>query len=153
VSCTFLGVVGAVDELGAVIERYHRSLDAFMRGDHEPARALFSERDDVTLGNPFGPFARGFEQVVETMARAAAHYRDGEAVGFDAISSYVGPELACIVEVERLRSKVGGADELAPLALRVTTLFRKEDGQWRIVHRHADPITTERSADSVLGET
>jgi ketosteroid isomerase-like protein len=145
-----VGAEGTLEDLDRVIERYHASLAAFMRGDHEPAKRLFSERDDVTLGNPFGPFARGWAQVVDAMARAAASYRDGDADGFDTISKYVGPDLACTVEEERLRSKVGGAEELAPVELRVTTVFRMEDGRWRIVHRHADPITTPRAPESVL---
>jgi ketosteroid isomerase-like protein len=45
---------------------------------------------------------------------------------------------------------MGGRDELTPVSLRVTSVFRNEDGAWRLVHRHADPITTERSADSVI---
>ncbi len=132
------------------IERYHRGLDAFMKGEHEPVRSLFSEQADVTLGNPFGPFAHGLDDVVDTMARAAAHYRDGEAVGFDRIATYGNDELVCIVEVERLRSKVGGHDDLAPLSLRVTTVFRSEEDGWKVAHRHADPINERRPAESVL---
>ena len=145
-----MGTGDAVDALDEVIERYHLALDAFMRGDHEPVRRLFSERDDVTLGNPFGPFARGFARVVEAMARAAANYRDGDASAFDTVSKHVAGDLAYLVEVDRLRSKVGGRDDLAPVELRVTTIFRRETDGWRIVHRHADPITTARSAGSVV---
>lgn len=141
---------GTPEDLDQVLELYHESLAAFMKGDHEPVKRLFSQREDATLGNPFGPFARGWTQVVETMERAAALYRDGDAEGFDTISKYVGPDLACIVEVERLRSKVGGREDLAPVELRVTTVFRREDGRWRIVHRHADPITRPQAAESVL---
>ena len=46
--------------------------------------------------------------------------------------------MAYVVEVERFRSKVGGAADFAEFALRVTTIFRREDGEWKIVHRHAD---------------
>lgn len=145
-----MGVGNVVDDLERVVEQYHAALGEFMKGSYEPAKQLFSERDDVTLGNPFGPFARGWTQVVETMQRAASHYREGEASGFDRISKYVTPELACIVEVERLESKVGGLEEVAPVHLRVTSIFRKEDGRWRLVHRHADPITTVQQAESVL---
>jgi ketosteroid isomerase-like protein len=141
---------GTPEDLDQVLELYHEALAAFMKGDHEPAKRLFSQREDATLGNPFGPFARGWTQVVETMERAAALYRDGDADGFDTISKYVGPDLACTVEVERLRSKVGGREDLGPVELRVTTVFRREDGGWRIVHRHADPITTPQAAESVL---
>jgi ketosteroid isomerase-like protein len=145
-----MGAEPTADDLDDVIERYHLALGAFMRGDHEPARRLYSERDDVTLGNPFGPFAQGFARVVEAMARAAANYRDGEASAFDTVSKHVAGDLAYLVEVERLRSKVGGRDDLVPVELRVTTIFRREADGWRIVHRHADPITTARPADSVL---
>ena len=148
-----VGAGEALDELEHVVEQYHLALGEFMRGNHEPTKLLYSEREDVTLGNPFGPFARGWTHVVETMERAASHYLDGDATGFDAIARYVSPDLACIVEVERLRSKVGGRDDVAPVELRVTTVFRKEDGGWKIVHRHADPITTAQAAESVLHTT
>jgi ketosteroid isomerase-like protein len=142
-----------MDDLDQMVERYHLALAEFMRGNHEPAKVLFSEREDVTLGNPFGPFSRGWARVVDTMERAASHYRDGDAVGFDLVSRHVSPNLACVVEVERLRSKVGGRDEVASVELRVTTVFRREDGRWKIVHRHADPITTARPGESVLANT
>lgn len=145
-----MGTGKAVDDLDQVVEQYHMALDEFMKGNYEPAKQLFSQREDVTLGNPFGPFARGWSQVVETMKRAASNYRDGEATGFDTISKYVTPDLAYVVEVERLKSKVGGREDVAPVNLRVTTIFRREDGRWMLVHRHADPITTVQPADSVL---
>jgi ketosteroid isomerase-like protein len=140
----------AVDDLDQVIEQYHSALGEFMKGNHEPAEQLFSEREDVTLGNPFGPFVRGWTRVVETMQRAASHYRDGEASGFDSVSRFGTGDLAYIVEVERLKTKVGGREDVAPVNLRVTTIFRREDGRWRIIHRHADPITTVQEASSVL---
>jgi ketosteroid isomerase-like protein len=86
------------------------------------------------------------------MERAASNYRDGEIVGFENVAKYVTPELAYIVEVERYKAKVGGGEELAPIALRVTSIFRREDGGWKIVHRHADPITTAQPAESVIQE-
>jgi len=142
--------MSTVEDLDHVVEQYHRALSEFMKGDYEPAKRLFSEREDVTLGNPFGPFARGLTEVVETMKRAASHYRDGDAAGFDTISKYITPDLAYIVEVERLESKVGGRDKASPVHLRATSIFRREEGRWKLVHRHADPITTARSAESVL---
>jgi hypothetical protein len=69
---------------------------------------------------------------------------------FERISGYATAELAYIIEIERTRAKVGGAGELATVALRGTTIFRREDDGWRIVHRHADPITTPRARASVV---
>lgn len=137
-------------DLTQVIEDIHRALDAFAKGDSAPLHALYARADDVTLANPFGPPVRDWTQVGETMARAAANYREGEAIGFERFAEHASAELAYIVEVERFRAKVGGSEEPVPFALRVTTIFRREDGAWKIVHRHADPITTPRPAQSVL---
>jgi ketosteroid isomerase-like protein len=129
-----------------------RWLSAFARGDPEPLKNLYSRRDDVIIANPFGPPAKGWEKAAETMDRAAANYRDGEAAGFERIAEYATETLGYIIEIERYRSKVGGSENLTPLALRVTTIFRREDGAWRVVLRHADPITSARPAASILAQ-
>ena len=132
------------------IEQYHHALDEIWKGNPEGYFRLYSRRDDVTLANPFGPPVRGWEQIAQTIARAATIFSEGEVTGFERIATCMTPELAYIVEVERGRTKVGGADETSPIALRVTSIFRPEDGTWKIVHRHADPITAPRSAQSVI---
>jgi ketosteroid isomerase-like protein len=142
----------AASEFDHVIEQQHAALDEFARGNDEPLAKLWSRRDDVTLGNPFGPFVRGFEQVAETMRRAATYYRDGEASGFEQLSKLATADLAYIVEVERFNAKIGGREDVTPLSLRCTSIFRREDGSWKLVHRHADPITTPQSAESVIQE-
>ncbi len=140
----------SASDLEQVIEQYHRTVGAFVTGDPEPQKRLWSRRDDVTLANPLGPPARGWNQVAEVLDRAASLVRDGEHAGFERLSAYATADLGYILEIERFRVKFGGADELTPVSLRVTTIFRREDGEWRIVHRHADPITTPRPLESVL---
>lgn len=132
------------------VERYHLALGEFFRGNPEPAKRLMSHREDATLANPFGPIARGWKQIEETMDRAALNYRDGAATGFETAAEYVTRELAYVVWVERFKAKVGGNEEIASGALRRTSILRREDGDWRIVHTHADPITSARPAESVI---
>ena len=141
--------MAAVDDFGQVVEQYHLALGEFFKGNPEAAKKIFSHRDDVTLANPFGPPARGWEQVAETMERAASNYRDGE-VRFETAAKYVTSGLAYTVEMKRCQAKVGGREDAASLALRVTTIFRPEEGTWKVVHRHADPITTAQPAESVI---
>ena len=43
------------------LDQYHRAAGEFVKGNPESYKAAFSHRDDVTLGNPFGPFARGWD--------------------------------------------------------------------------------------------
>ena len=144
--------MSAVDDVDEVIEQYQRALGEFMKGNPEPVQNLFSHREDVSLANPLGPPARGWDEVAETMERAASNFRDGEITSFGTVAQYVTPELAYTVWIERAKGKVGGRQDVAPMALRVTMIFRPEDGEWKVVHRHADPITTAQPAESVIQE-
>jgi len=134
--------VEAPNDLKGLVEQYHQAADHFSRGNAELVNALFSHRDDVTLANPFGPSVRGWRQVSEALDSASSRFRDGKVTSFESIAQYLAPELACILEVERWHAKVGGRDEMATFDLRVTSTFRREDDTWKLVHRHADPIST-----------
>src|SRR5215207_2937520 len=118
----------AVDHVDRLIEQYQLALDEFMKGNPEPVQELFSHRDDASLANPYGPPVRGWDEVAKTT------------------------ELAYVVQIEHLESKIGEREEITPYALRATMIFRPEDGSWKVVHRHADPITTPQPAESVIQE-
>ncbi|HEX8034915.1 MAG TPA: nuclear transport factor 2 family protein [Ktedonobacterales bacterium] len=132
------------------VEQYHLALREFVMGTPRLNEERFTHRDDVTLANPIFPVAHGWEQVVATMERAAAQIRDGEITAFERIAQYVTSDLACIVEIERNMGRLGGREDIVPFDLRVTTVFRPEDGAWKVVHRHADPITTLRPIESLI---
>jgi ketosteroid isomerase-like protein len=139
-----------VNDLDEVLEQFHLAQGEFAKGNPEPCKRFFSHREDVTLNNPLSPPARGWEQVAETTDRAASPLRDGKFLSAEIIAKHVTPELAYVVEIERGEAKVGGREDITPWALRATMIFRPEDGEWKVVHRHADPITTEQPAESVI---
>ena len=140
----------STSDVAQLIEQYHRALDVFVQGNPEPVQQLFSRRDDVTLANPLGPAVRGWSKVAEATARAASQVRDGEPVVFEVISEYSTEDLAYNLELEKARAKTVGTDEFRDIELRVTTIFRQEDGEWKIVHRHADPIFAPRPIEAIL---
>ena len=144
--------MSAVEDVDQLIERFNLAQGEVVRGNAEPANKLFSYREDVTLANPLGPPAHGWDAVAAAGEHAASQLRDGEIVGFETIEKYVTDELAYIVRVERARAKVGGSEDITPITLRVTMIFRPEEGEWKIVHRHADPITTAQPVESVIQE-
>jgi ketosteroid isomerase-like protein len=133
-----------------LLEEYHRALFELINGNPDVYKSMLSEGEDVTLANPFGPVARGRAEVERRLEGAASNYADGELTGFEQVAKHETPDLAYLVEVERFKAKVGGREELASVALRVTSIFRPEGDSWKVVHRHADPITTEQPAESVL---
>jgi ketosteroid isomerase-like protein len=144
--------MAAIDDFDEVLERFKLAGNEFMKGDPKPVQELFSHREDVSLANPFGPPVRGWERVAERQERGASNYRDGEIYDFEVVAKHVTPELAYVCWVERTNGKVGGREEVTPCDLRVTMIFRSEEGTWKVVHRHADPITSARPAESVIQE-
>jgi ketosteroid isomerase-like protein len=144
--------MAAEREVDRLIGLYQRALGEFVKGNPEPVKEHFSDGEDVTLANPLGPPARGREQVARAIERASSNFTDGEMVDIENVAKYVTPELAYVVWLEQAKVKLGGMEDFAPSTLRVTMIFRPEGGTWKVVHRHADPITTAQPAESVLEE-
>ena len=146
-------VAAAVDDVDELIERYYRAQREFLRGNPEPVKNLFSHTEDVSLANPYGPPVRGFDEVAKNIEHAASLHSDGTFLGWQIVAKYVTAELAYVVQIERAEAKVGAREEITPLAVRATMNFRpEEEDEWKIVHRHADPITTPQPAESVIQE-
>jgi ketosteroid isomerase-like protein len=144
--------MSTADDVDQLIERYQRGLGDFMKGNPEPVKELFSHKEDVTLANPLGPPAHGWDEVGATIEHAASHFRDGRLVGVEIVEKHVTSEFAYTLWLEHAEGKVGGREDVAPSTLRVTMIYRPEEEGWKVVHRHADPITTPRPAESVIQE-
>jgi ketosteroid isomerase-like protein len=129
-------------DIRKIIEQYHSAADEFSRGNSQPVKMIYSHQKDVTLANPFGPAVCGWEQVSKALDYASSRFREGKVLSFDCMAEYITAELVTILEIEQWKAKVGAKEEMTSFDLRVTTTFRHENGSWKLVHRHADPIST-----------
>jgi ketosteroid isomerase-like protein len=108
---------------------------AIHNGDVAPRLALWSDRDPVTL---FGAVmtGSGWEQVSGQFRTVASWFSDSETYDVEVVAAGASGDLAYTVGYEHNTVKVKG--ERRTYTLRVTHVYRREDGQWKIVHRHAD---------------
>ena len=136
--------------LEAVIDESHEALRKILNGDPSGYAALFADRDDITLGNPFGPFGKGRVAVLAALNNAAKKYTDGSVAKVDRVAVYGGGDHYVLVEIEHDRAKLGTATDFSEFSARVTSVYEKIGACWKLVHRHADPITSARPAESVL---
>jgi ketosteroid isomerase-like protein len=120
------------------VKQYNMAMSDFFKGNPEPINNLYSICDEISLAQLSGPFVLGRNQVTDTASRNAMKYREGAGTTFETLAKYVTPEFAYIVQVERTNAKIGGSNEVSSLALRVTSIFRREDGVWKLLHRHVD---------------
>ena len=130
------------DEFAGAIDRYHAACRAFARGDASGVKKEFSQADDVVLANPFGPAVVGWTAASERLDFASSRMHDGDVPQFEELTRQASGDLVVLHETEHWQARVGDGSNVEPFALRVTTVFRREDGEWRIALRHADPIAT-----------
>ncbi|MGH9196688.1 MAG: YybH family protein [Acidimicrobiia bacterium] len=130
-------------DLDQIVEQYHVALHEFVKGSHEPLWAMYSRREDAFLCNPFVAFARSPQEIEEAMKTAASHWGGGE-VDFENKVKYETAELAYMIEREQFKATLDGAERSG--VLRVTSIFRPEEGVWKVVHRHADPAPSGQPA-------
>ena len=106
-------------------------------GDIGPRMALWSPNEPVTL---FGAElnARGWDEVGRAFERLAASFTGSQSCEYEVLAAGASGDLGYVVAIEHsVAASYGGEPE--KYALRVTTIFRRENGEWKIVHRHADP--------------
>ena len=119
------------------VKEYERAMRDFFKGNPKPINDIYSSCNEISLAQLSGSFITGRNEVTEVVRQNALKYREGTTT-FETLTTFVTPEVAYIVQVERVDAKIDGKNKITPLALRVTSIFRREDGIWKLLHRHVD---------------
>ena len=135
----------------AFLTRFEEGTSRFINGDAGLWKENASHRDDVTLMGGWGTSERGWAEAGARYDWAAQRFeKSGATLKVEYLSSAVSGDLAYTVAIEQSEVRLVGQTAPAKMALRVSHVFRREDGAWRMIHRHADPLMSTTSADSVL---
>ena len=132
----------AASEFDKIVEKTHLALNEFYKGNMEPYKILCSSKQDVSLLGAFGGISVGPKDVIKHMTSRASFFQAGYNLSFENLVKFSTSDLGYIVEVERFEARVGGTDENVRVALRATTIFRREDGEWKVAHRIGDPLVS-----------
>jgi len=135
--------------LANVLPRLTEAETAFHNGDTGLRSAIWSHNNPVTL---FGALLtkRGWSELDPAFEFLASRLSHCQSFRYEVIAAGASGDLGYIVGVEHTTASVGGALPEA-YELRVTTIFRREKGEWKVVHRHADPMPESESASRQLG--
>ena len=144
--------MGSDKEFQRAVEAVYATFGAFGAGDAAPFAALWSRRDDVTIFGGFGAYERGWAAVGPRLDWAASRFGGGgQPTRYEPLAAGSSGDLGYAVGLERSAGvHLAGREESSPMLLRVTHLFRREDGAWRIIHRHADPIAAKTAPEAIL---
>ena len=138
------------DFLAAVMPRLKEAEIALHNGDAGPRMSMWSHHDPVTL---FGAArsSSGWEETSAVFEGLAQRFSDCQAYEVEIVAAGASGDLAYLVAYEHTTASVAGS-EPTPYVLRATTVFRREDGEWKVVHRHGDPAQDSESAPRLAAQ-
>jgi ketosteroid isomerase-like protein len=135
----------------AFLRRWEEAQSRFVVGDPTLWKQNASQRDDATILGAFGGYEKGWGEVGARYDWASLQYKDsGARIKIEYINTGVSGDMGFTVAIERQEDvRLGGRQNPARRALRVTQIFRKEGGVWKLLHRHADPLMDKKTPSAV----
>ncbi len=123
------------DEIRSASAKFYAGLNRMTQGDASQLADIWSHSDTVTTLHPVGGEQIGWTEVKESFDQVAG-LASGGHVELAGQTIQSGGELAYEVGVERGSATLNG--ESITIEHRVTNIYRRENGEWKIVHHHTD---------------
>lgn len=123
------------DDVRRASEQFYAALNRMANGDARPLSDIWSQDASVTAMHPIGGRQVGWDKVRESFEQVAQIASEGQIKLDDQIIQVTG-DLAYELGSERGQAKFAG--QQVTLDHRVTNIYRREAGGWKIVHHHAD---------------
>lgn len=142
---TGLGVSSAAHALesdvaavSAAEDRFYSALNIFFTGDVEPMKEVWSHAEDVTYMGPGGGFQKGWKAVLEVWEKTAAMKLGGKVTP-ERLHLTVSGDIA-VIETNEIGENIDKDGKPLKVHIRATNTFRKENGQWKMIGHHTDPL-------------
>ena len=139
------------DFLAEMLPRRLAEVEALHNGDPGPELAMWSTQNPVTLYGAAGINKSGWDEVNRTFHWLASRFSNCTMQSFELVAAGISGDLAYTVGFEHTAHSIAG-DPVEPYTLRVTHIYRREHGKWKMVHRHGDHPPTEVWLEERLGE-
>jgi ketosteroid isomerase-like protein len=136
----------------AAIARLRAAMAAVANGDVAAIKALYSHTPDATSFYGWGGYEKGWDAVSKRWDWAGAQFKGG-TVRHENVTTIVTPELFYVTDIETFENqRMAGVEGLTGWSNRVTHIFRREHGEWRLLHRHANRLETQHEASAKLAK-
>jgi len=125
------------------IKRREQAAQAYVSGDPHPLDEISARKNPATFFSPGGDYTEGARKVSERYEKDAASFETGSETHFEILQMDSSGDLAYWVGLQKANVRLKGKDKPVPFNLRITEIFRRENGEWKLIQRHADELKTE----------
>jgi ketosteroid isomerase-like protein len=126
------------------MQQRRRVASAFVNGNPTPLREISTASDPATFFGPSGGVDVGAAHVLE-INELGSHRFQGGTTELEVLHGGADGDIGYWTGFQRAHVRIAGNRELVPARLRVTEIFRREDGEWKLIHRHADALAEVQS--------
>ena len=124
----------------SAVARLHAAMAKVANGDVSDIKRLYSHTADATSFYGWGGYERGEEAVSKRWDWAGQQFKGG-TVRHENITTVITPEMFYVTDIETFENqRVAGVDGVTGWSNRVTHIFHREQGEWRLIHRHANRL-------------
>jgi ketosteroid isomerase-like protein len=124
------------DEIRQASEQFYAALNRMINGDPGPMMEVWSHGPDVTAMHPLGGRETGWEEVRASWEQVAQAFSDGQVSLDGLVVVPLSDDVAYTLGTEHGQAKLG--DKTVGIDWRVTNIYRREEGEWKIMHHHTD---------------
>ena len=126
----------AEKEVLAANDQFYAALNTLFTGELAPMNAIWSHANDVTYMSPVGGFQVGWDAVRKDWETQAALKLGGKLVASE-MQVTAGRDIAAVSDIEK-GENLNVKGEIQKVSIRATNIFRKEDGQWKMIGHNVD---------------
>lgn len=113
----------------------------FVDGIFKPLEKISVGKSPATIFPPSGICVQGANEVNAFNEKGAANFSPGAKNEFEVMHQRADENLAYWTGIQRSTVNIKGQDNPVVINLRVTEIFRRENGEWKLMHRHADKLS------------
>ncbi len=135
----------AQESFGDFMRRREAVSTDYINGRAEGLLRLSTTNDPATFFPPSGDRIQGANRVNTANEKGAHTFAEGSTGYFEILHSSSSGDLGFWTGIQHAEVMMKGKDKPVSMQLRTTEVFRREKGEWKLVHRHADIPDSERS--------
>ncbi|HEY3783749.1 MAG TPA: NAD(P)H-dependent oxidoreductase [Steroidobacteraceae bacterium] len=138
---------GAAESFGDFLRRRRDIAHSYICGNAAPLDTILPQSGGASFFPPNGGSVQGAREVASRYDKDAGSFAPGGAAELQVIQSGTTGELAFWTGFQSAEAHVKSRKETVHMKLRVTEVFRYQDGRWLLIHRHADAADQSGSPD------